>query len=87
MIHEIEPHKFNNQFKNDFCLSDDSLICVFGGENEPSFGGGAVLTKEHRIPKYSDFSGLSGDQLTFIFNIDGTDCFLLRVTLTLSCPL
>ena len=34
MIHEIEPHKFNNQFKNDFCLSDDSLIFVFGGENE-----------------------------------------------------
>ncbi|MBQ6966437.1 MAG: NAD(+) diphosphatase [Lachnospiraceae bacterium] len=78
MIHEIEPHSFNNQFKNDAVLSDDSLIFVFGKENEPSFGGRAVLTKDSRIPRFSDFSGVNRDSLTFLFNIDGNDCFLLR---------
>ena len=58
MIHEIAPHIFNNQFKKDAVLSHDSLIFVFGHENEPNYGGGAVLTREHRIPRFSDLSGL-----------------------------
>ena len=78
MIHEIAPHIFNNQFKKDAVLSHDSLIFVFGHENEPNYGGGAVLTTDHRIPRFSDLSGLKRDSLTYLFSIDGNDCFLLR---------
>lgn len=78
MIHEIEPHVFNNQFKSDVKLRDDSPVFIFGKENEPSFGGGAVLTRNNKIPLYKDLSPLDEKSLTFLFNIDETPCFLLR---------
>lgn len=79
MIHEIAPHVFHNQFKNDPELSDESLIFVFAGKSEPAFGGGAVLIRDHHIPSFKDFrGGLSEDDLEFLFGIDGKTCFLLK---------
>ena len=78
MIHEIAPHVFDNQFKTDSKLRDDSPVFIFGKENEPSFGGGAVLTRKSKIPVYGDIAPVDKESLTFLFNIDGKDCFLLR---------
>ncbi len=79
MIHEIDPHIFNNQFKKNSELRDDSLIFIFGNENETSFGGGAVMTKDHHIPVYSDLKFRGAEEVpVFLFNIDGRDCFLMK---------
>ena len=79
MIHEIAPHIFNNQFSKDAAPVDDSPVFVFGTENEPAFGGGAVLISDHHIPILRDVKagGIEADSLTRLFSIDGRDCFLL----------
>lgn len=79
MIHEIAPHKFNNQFIRAAAPVADSPVFVFGIENEPAFGGGAVLVRDHHVPVFGDIrnSGIEADSLTGLFSIDGRDCFLL----------
>ncbi len=80
MIHEIAPHIFNNQYNSAAAPEDGSPVFIFGGENEPSLGGGAVMVKEHHIPLYGELkSFLSGSENpVHLFNIDGKDCFLLK---------
>ncbi len=80
MIHEIAPHVFNNQYDKNAQPSDDSMVFIFGSENEPTFGGGAVMICDHHIPVYREIreAGVKEPVLTHLFSIDGKDCFLLR---------
>ena len=70
MINEIEPHVFNNQFKNRAELSPESPVFIFGDE-KPA----AVMTRNNRIPLYKDVKGAELDFI-YLFNFDGKDAFL-----------
>ena len=80
MIHEISPHVFDNQYRNSALPKEDSPVFIFGGEDEPAFGGGAVIIKEHHIPVFGELEEFTdpGVKPVHLFNIDGRDCFLLK---------
>ncbi len=80
MIHEIAPHVFDNQYRKDEVPEDDSPVFIFGGENEPAFGGGVLIIRDHHIPVYEELKPyLSGDEKpVYLFSIDGKSCFLLN---------
>ncbi len=77
MIHEISPHIFNNCFKKDISIKDDSLCFIFDGEEEKAFGGGQVLTFRGRIPRYADLKAYIEGDPEYLFMIDESDCFLV----------
>jgi NAD+ diphosphatase len=75
MIHEIFPHRFNNQFivtnnirEDDFILqyNENLLLLKINGD---SFD----------IPRKKDFSGISNTtEKTFLFTLNDVSCFLVR---------
>lgn len=75
MLHNIEPHIFNNAFvvnasehENDFilCYKENMILLQEAGN-------------EYTIPKRSDFEVEFDDNSTyFLFSINGVNCFILK---------
>lgn len=74
MIHEISPHRFNNQFIHDKTIGEDDFVLYYK-EN-------SLLVKKNNngleIPRKRDFSGFSANgKNNFIFTLDDVSCFLI----------
>lgn len=75
MLHDIEPHIFNNRFvenaaegENDYILHyKNNAILLLGNETG------------HSIPRRCDFKGsIDTTQTMYVFTLNGQNCFLLR---------
>ena len=75
MIHEISPHRFNNQYIARQKLEENCFVLCYRGNS--------VLLKpdgdDFRLPRKSDFTGIP-DQIksTFLFTLDEIPCFLVE---------
>jgi NAD+ diphosphatase len=69
MIHEIEPHKYDPEYRN-IDASDEDIILVYSGK-------AGILTMlmngDYVLPRLSDIKELLGDEgLYYLFSIDNT---------------
>lgn len=74
MLHNIEPHTFNNSFlENATEQEDDYILCY----KENSI---LLLQAEHDfvIPRRRDFDEPFLDATLYLFSLDGVHCFLLK---------
>jgi NAD+ diphosphatase len=74
MIHEISPHRFNNQYWADKNIEEKDFIFQFKGNS--------LLIKgsedEFEIPRIEDFPGISDkNSSVFLFTINDVSCHLL----------
>jgi NAD+ diphosphatase len=74
MIHEIFPHKFNNQYVMSDHIKEDDLVFHYND--------GSLLLKVSgdglEIPQKKDISGISDStRKTFLFTLNEVSCFLI----------
>lgn len=74
MIHEISPHKFDNQYSSQKVFKEDDYILYYSENN--------ILLKRNgenlHLPQKKDFRNLNGDtDCVFLFTLNGVSCFLI----------
>lgn len=74
MIQEINPHRFDNQYRLITSIENEDFILYYHGDS--------VLLKtkgdEFEIPRKIDFSNiLDSTESTFLFTLNDTPCFLI----------
>lgn len=74
MLHNIEPHTFNNSFVENAAEQDNDYILCYQAN--------AILlmqqANEYVIPRRSDFDEAFPDATHYLFSLDGVHCFLLK---------
>jgi NAD+ diphosphatase len=75
MIHEITPHRFDNQYRAGQKIEENDIVLQFNGN--------ALLFKscgdEIELPRKKDLPEISETtELTFAFTLDEMSCFLVR---------
>lgn len=83
MIHEISPHRFNNQYIHCPAVGEDDLVFHFTGNS--------LLLKncgdDFELPRKSDF-GVDSEftEFYFLFSLDDVPCFLVMDDLQANNP-
>ena len=75
MLHNIEPHIFNNTFIENTSENEDDYILCYKDDSI------LLIQKENElvIPKRSDFAEVfQKDATQYLFSLDGVYCFLLK---------
>jgi NAD+ diphosphatase len=75
MIHEITPHRFDNQYHAGQKIEEDAIVLQFDGNTLlfKSSGDELELPRKKDLPEFSD-----SIDLTFLFTLDDIPCFLVR---------
>ena len=74
MIHEIFPHRFNNQYLSGKNIGEKDFILHYNGNSLLLKTSGDVF----EIPQKKDFSDISDKtEYTYLFTLDDVPCFLI----------
>ncbi|HEX2959114.1 MAG TPA: NUDIX-like domain-containing protein, partial [Chitinispirillaceae bacterium] len=75
MIHEIMPHRFENQYRAGQRIEENDIILQFKGNALlfKSNGDEIELPRKKDLPEIFDTA-----KLTFLFTLDDTPCFLVN---------
>lgn len=76
MIQDIEPHRFDNHYKQGICPSENDYLFYFEGNKLLLL---LSAGEEVLVPRVKDFSAQSSfESAYYLFSIDDSACFLLN---------